>query len=148
MCSRGTKCGLQHVLRAGHAAVSAAKEEGLAEMQVMSKVEVDLKGDLPEEGGGTGFDDGASWIGVPSSLGDWDVDQGAPAGISGDEHSVSGDDVESEDVSSDDEDDDEDDEGEEAVPSSAAVEVKVATEETKSSDGKHPDMHPSPRRAG
>jgi hypothetical protein len=98
-CSRGAKCGLQHVLRAKSAGGVQAKKEGLRMEQVTSEVEVDTTGSarIPEEGEGIGFDDGASWIGVPSLAGDWDMEQGVPAPAEDDEEDGSNGDQESDD---------------------------------------------------
>lgn len=131
-----------------------AERDGLGKEQVMSQVEVDLRGrgsgggggDIPEEGEGVGFDDGASWIGVPSLAGDWEIEQGepAPAEASGEEETGSEEDVSSEETDHDEE-ESEVDEGESTV--SAIVDpMGVITEEDQvevpakegQSDGKPP----------
>jgi hypothetical protein len=124
------------VLRADSGAGKAeAKKDGLGGEQVMSAVEVDLRGDLPEESGkGVGFDDGANWIGLAGSAGEWDMEQGAPGEVS-EEGEGSSEVAEDEDEDDEDDDDDED-EGDEAASITGTGGEEAISEA--SSDGKQP----------
>ena len=138
-CSRGKACGLQHVLRADSGAgKAAAKKDGLEGEQVMGAVEVDLRGDLPEESGkGVGFDDGANWIGLAGSAGEWDMEQGAPGEVS--EEGEGSSEVAEDEDEDDDEDGDDEDEGDEAALITGTGGEEAVSEA--SSDGKHSPLH-------
>lgn len=96
-----------------------------------------------------GFDDGSSWIGVPSLAGDWEVDQGSPAGISGsesadeDSESESGD--EGEDESEEEEEEEEVYEGDrtENVMTGQAATIGIEVDQV-DSDGEHKEPSSQP----